>query len=270
MSEVDVLTAASHSAAPSKAKLRLTRPHKLIQRTIESKEVKDKWGYVSRPAWQGVDVRVSKGAKRNALIVLDRLFKALEKRGIEVSVFEGGRYDTNGTFAVRDHYDKVQLFVTEDNKKVPHEPTAAELRYKEEHKYSARIPKYDSVPTGVLRLTPGGIVDLTSEETLGKLVDKATDEVVQKLDEATEHRKVAEAERRRQMRRETEEREEKARAEALIEASAAFRRYREMMDYIEEVRRFGSAPDNQRKEGQSLDEWLKWAERRARCMHPLG
>lgn len=213
---------------------------------------------------------MSKGAKRNALIVLDRLFKALEKRGIEINVIEGGRYDANGTFAVRDHYDKVQIYVTEDNKKVPRSPTTAELRYKEEHPYSARIPKYDSVPTGVLRLTPGGVIDLSSEETLAKLIDKASDEVSQTLDEAAIHRKAAEAERRREMRRETEQREEKARAEALIEAAAAFRRYRDMMDYIEEVRRFGSAPDNQRKEGQSLDEWLKWAEWRARCMHPLG
>ena len=43
-----------------------------------------------------------------------------------------------------------------------------------------------------------------------------------------------------------------------------------MMDYIEEVRRFGRVPDNQRKEGQSLEEWLKWAESRARQLHPLG
>ncbi len=48
---------------------------------------------------------------------------------------------------------------------------AAELRHKEAHKYSARIPKYDSVPTGVLWLTRGGIVDLSSEEALASLIE---------------------------------------------------------------------------------------------------
>jgi hypothetical protein len=114
------------------------------------------------------------------------------------------------------------------------------------------------------------MVDLSSEEALARLIDKATDEVLQKLDEAEQKRRVAEAENRRKMRREEEEREEKTRAEALVSAAAAFRRYRDMMDYIEEVRRFGRAPDNQRKEGQTLEEWLQWAEWRARCMHPLG
>jgi len=42
------------------------------------------------------------------------------------------------------------------------------------------------------------------------------------------------------------------------------------MEYIEEVRRFGRVPDNQRKEGQSLEEWIRWAEWRARQIHPLG
>lgn len=50
MTEVDVVTTVSQSPDESAAKLRLTRPHKLIKRTIESKEVKDKCGYVSRPA----------------------------------------------------------------------------------------------------------------------------------------------------------------------------------------------------------------------------
>lgn len=136
-----VATSVAESPELSTAKLRLTKPHSLIKRTLEAKEEKDQWGYVRRPAWQGVDVRVSKGAKRSALAVLDRLFKALEKREIEIRVFEAGHYESNGTFAVRGHYDKVQVYVSEDHKKVPHTPTAAELRYKEEHKYSARIAK---------------------------------------------------------------------------------------------------------------------------------
>ncbi len=254
---------------PAQSKLRLTRPHALIKRTLERKEEKDQWGYVRQPAWKGVDVRVSKAAKRNALIVLDRLFKALEKDGIEVRMLDD-RYDSSGTFAVRDHHDKVQLYVTEENKKVPHSPTTDELRYKNEHPYSSRIPKFDSVPTGRLQLVPGGTVDLSSEEALAKLIAKATDEVLRLLDEAADRRKVAETERRHEWERQEQERNEKARVEAFFKAAAAYRQYRDVMDYIEEVRRFGRAPDNQREEGQTLEDWLQWAECHARSIHPLA
>jgi hypothetical protein len=250
------------------SKLRLQQPHKLIKRTLETKEEKDQWGYARRPTWRGVDIRVSKAAKRNALIVLDRLFKSLEQQDIQVAVFDG-HYEGDGTFATRGH-DKIQLYVEEEHKKVPHSPTEAELRYKKEHPYSARIPKYESVPTGKLNLVPGGVVDLSCEEMLSKVISKATDEVCQLLDAAAEQRRKAEAERRREADRQRQEQEEKSRVEALVKATAAFRQYRDMIDYIEEVRRFGKAPENQRKEGQSLEEWLRWAEWRARCIHPFA
>ena len=138
---------------------------------------------------------MSKSSKRNALIVLDRLFKSLEKEDIQVNVYDG-HYEKDGTFAVRGHYDKVQLYVEEEHKKVPHFATAEELQYKKEHPYSGRIPKYDSVPTGTLVLVPGGVVDLSSEEALAKLIAKATAEIVQLLDKAAQQREIAEGQRR--------------------------------------------------------------------------
>lgn len=253
----------------SPPKLRLTRPHPLIQRTIDSKVEKDAWGNERRPSWPGVDVRVSKPMKRSALIVLDRLFKALEKRDVEVSVLVGG-YNATGTYAIRNRQDKVQIYLSEAYKKVPHIPTAKELRDQQESPYSCRIPKHDSVPTGKLSLVPGGVVDLTSEETLSALVAKATDDILRQLEQERERREAAELARSREWERQRREQEEKARVESLHKAAAAFRRYREMMDYIEEVRRFGRVPENQRIEGQSLDDWLGWAEWQARMIHPIG
>ena len=250
-------------------KLRLTRPHPLIQRTLNNKATKDQWGNIQPPAWPGVDIRVSKSAKRDALIMLDRLFKALGKHDVEVSVEQGG-YRANGTFAVRGGYDKVQVYVTEENKKVPHVATEKELRHKAEYPYSARIPKYDSVPTGKLTLVPGGVADLSSEDALAKLIAIAVEDIVLQLDESRRRREVAEVERKREQDRQQAEREEKARVEALHKAGPPLRRYREIMDYIEEVRRSGRVPNDQRKQGQTLDEWLKWAEREARRIHPLG
>jgi hypothetical protein len=58
--------------------------------------------------------------------------------------------------------------------------------------------------------------------------------------------------------------------EALLKAAAALREYRVVTGYIEEVRRFGRVPDDQRREGQTLDDWLAWAEAQAQQVHPLG
>lgn len=63
---------------------------------------------------------------------------------------------------------------------------------------------------------------------------------------------------------------EKQRVEAMIKAATALREYRIVTDYIEEVRRFGRVPDDQRREGQTLDDWPAWAEAHAQEIHPLG
>ena len=52
------ITASVDSDSESKvSKLRLLRPHDLIKRTLESKEEKDQWGNVRRPARRGVDAQ---------------------------------------------------------------------------------------------------------------------------------------------------------------------------------------------------------------------
>jgi hypothetical protein len=258
----------TNTQSPTEVKLRLNKPHLLIQRTLDIKVEKDPYGYDRQPRWPGVDIRVSKSSKRNALIILDRLFKTLEKRDVEISVMDGG-YNANGTYAIRDRDDKVQLYVEEEHRKVPHVPTPKELREKE-GPFAPRIPKNDSVPTGKLTLVPGGVVDLSTEETLALLIAKAVDEIVHILDEQQARRKAAAAQQRREYERQKQEQEEKVRVESLHKAATAFRRYREMMDYIEEVRRFGRVPDDQGKEGQTLEEWLQWAEWQARIVHPIG
>ena len=117
---------------------------------------------------------------------------------------------------------------------------------------------------------PGGVADLSSEDTLAKLVAKAVAEIMHQLDKERDRREAAEAESHRKWEREKQEHEEKSRVEAFHKAASALHQYREIMEFIQEVRLFGRVPDNQRKEGQTLEEWLRWAEWRARHVHPLG
>lgn len=265
-------------AEPATEKLRLTKPHPLIQRMLEKEPPKpETHGYYRQlPSRPEVDVRVSKGQRRSALIVMDRLFKNLEARGLKVEVSEGHGYGSGdryeaGTYATSaGGRDRARLSISEEYKKVPHVPTAKELRDKERDKYGPAIPKYDDVPTGKLTLSPGGVVDLSTEAALGRVAEKAALEVMSALDRLKVEREAREEAQRREYCRQQEESAEKARVEALHKASAAMHRYRELMDYIAEVRRFGRVPADQKREGQTLEEWLRWAEWQARIIHPLG
>lgn len=237
------------------------------------------YGYYRQvPTRPEVDVRVSKVQKRPSLIVMDRLFKALEARDLKVEVSEGRNYGYGssdnhvaGTYATSEEgRDRTQLWIEEEYKKVPHVPTAKELRDKECDKYGPAIPKSDSIPTGKLTLNPGGVVDLSSEAAIGMLIEKSVAEIVAKLDQLKLERQAREEAQRREHRKEQDKAAEKARVEALHKAAVEMDRYRQLMDYIAEVRRFGRVPTDQKREGQTFEEWLRWAEWQARLIHPIG
>lgn len=244
---------------------RLTNPHNLIRRSMEEPK-KDQWGFTSHSRFQPVDARVSKQQKRLAMFVLDRLFKAIEAAEMQVEVLD--QHPHRGTYAIAG-YDKAQIYISEEQRQVEHVATPEELRRKAEYPRH-KIPKWDSVPTGRLILHPGGVVDLSSQEALAKLIDKAMADIRQTLATQRERRESEQRRRNEEFRREQEKRHEQERVELLHKSADALHRYEILMRYIEEVRRFGKVPDNQRREGQTLEEWLQWAEWQARILHPLG
>lgn len=248
------------------AKLRLRQPHPLVERLLNrTPPEKDRFGFPLRPEPRQIDVHVSKTQQRTALIVMDRFFKRLEAEGLEIALLEG---QESGTYAVRGR-DKTRISLGERYRDVEHIPTAKELKEKEQRPYT-RIPKWDSVATGTIALSPGGVVDASSEEAITQLVTKAVTDVVACLDKARLERERQEERQHQEWARQREVDAEKSRVTALHKATESLHRYRLMMDYIEEVRRFGEVPPDQRKEGQSLDDWLHWAEWQARIIHPLG
>ncbi len=267
----DSSQAATESAAPELTKApkfrpRLTKPHRLIQNTQPETTSRDAYGNRIRNPAKGVDIRVSRAAYRFALVVMDRFIKALESRDAHVEL-TADRHGL-GTFA-RDGHDRIQIHIHEKSKRVEHVSTAAELREKERSSWT-KIPKWEDVPTGELVLVPGGVVDLSSDQAIARLVEKAASDVIEELGRVGKKREAEEAVRRREWERQRRIQEEKSRVEAFFKASEALRQYRILADYIEEVRRFGRVPDDQRREGQTLDEWLGWAEAQAQRVHPLG
>lgn len=252
--------------APPGYKLRLIRPHPLVQNMRQRVETPDPYGRPSSSERQRLDVQVSKQMFKPALVVMDRLIKALETQGLKVEVTEDHR--GHGTYVCHGR-DRAQLSVRERTRRVEHVPTDKELREKERYSWT-RIPKWDDEHTGELELLPGGRVDLSSDEAIDLLVRKAVADAIELIGKARKRREAEEAERRREWERQQAIAAEKERVEAMKKAAAALREYRVLTDYIEEVRRFGRIPDDQRREGQTLEEWLAWAEAQAQQIHPLG
>lgn len=247
-------------------KWRLTKPHRLVQAALEADRAKpNPYTYRLPDPGLNLSIHVSKAQKRMALIVMDRLIKALAQQDIEVEVLDGP--PQRGAYAVVGH-DRTPVGLSELTKQVAHEPTAKELQ--DHEKYGSRIPKWDQAYTGELHLTPGGRVDLSSEQTLQKVIDKAVADVQAELAKAKAKREAEAEIRHREFERAETQRREDERVKALYAAADSFDRYCKLMDYIAEVRRFGRVPDNQRVEGQTLEEWLNWAEWRARHIHPIG
>ena len=245
---------------------RLTRPHPLIQNTRRPPEALDPYGRPSRNDRQRLDVQASKAMFKPALVVMDRFLKALEAHDLKVEITED--HQGRGTYAC-DGRDRVKLHIREITRKVEHVPSDKELREKERCSWT-KIPKWDDLPTGELDLTPGGRVDVSSDEAINLLVRKAVADVIELIGRARKKREAEEVERRREWEHQQAIAEEKRRVEALFKAAATLREYHVLTDYIEEVRRFGRVPDDQRREGQTLNEWLTWAEAQAQQIHPLG
>lgn len=248
-------------------KLRLTRPHPLISRTKYKNDPKNHQGHSLANDPDGVDVRVSRGQFRSALIIMDRLLKALEKQ--EFTIRLDTSYNSRGTYVYSGHYDKCQIYIQEEHRRVDHVLTARERAEKARYSFFS-APTWDFLPIGKLTLHPGGAVDLATEEALDDLIQRAVGEVIATIARATKERKEREAAQHKEFERQQREQEEKARSDAFYKSADALHRYRLLMEYIEEVRRFGRAPSNQLRDGQTLEEWLQWAQDKARSIHPLG
>lgn len=253
---------------PERIKLRLARPHPLISATSYKQDTKTPSGHSLPNDGDGADIRVSRPNFRTALAVLDCLFKALEQRGITI-YNERNNYHSKGTYARNNSHDRCQVWLEEKFQRVAHVLTAKEKA--ETVRYSFyRAQAWDYLPTGVLILHPGGCVDLSTQQAFDSFILQAAGQVMETIEHERSQREYREKVQREEARRAQIKAEEERRVKSLHEAAALLHQHRLLLDYIEEVRRFGRMPPNQTREGQTFEEWLSWAEAQARRMHPLG
>jgi hypothetical protein len=264
-----VVQNSEETIVPGQIRLRLTQPHPLIGKTEFKCDARNSNGHAMSNDHEGVDTRVSRGQFRVALAILDRLFKALGKEGLTIHNEQHNYRNRRGTYVFRGNSDSCQVYVEEEFRRVEHVPTAKEKAEQERYSFS-RPQRWDYVPTGELTLHPGGMVDLSNQEALDDLIKRSVTEVLEEIEQQRMSRVAREEKQHREAEERRREEEEKQRVESLHKSADALHRYRLLMEYIEEVRRHKRIPSNQLRDGQTLAEWIRWAEAQARAVHPLG
>ncbi|WP_322938034.1 hypothetical protein [Nocardioides bizhenqiangii] len=212
------------------------------------------------------DVRV------RALRILDALAKSAQARDYEVTApkAESGYRHAKGylNVTINGHPNVVDIEELKD--RVPHEPTAHELREKERYSWT-RIPDYDHVPSGRLQirlLRESAVRQDAFSDTKTINLENRLPVVMQEL----ELRAAAAEERTQRLERERQERQrqwEQVRDEAIVQARRLHRarvlsRQVELWRQAEEVDSYLAVvtekverlPDGSEK--RAATEWLAW------------
>lgn len=243
---------------------RLRKPHPLISRTKYKNGGCERPGHVLRNDHEGVDVRVSKAMFHTALSILDLLFKELETRNIEIdnqAGYNGGTYARRGQ-------DHCEIVLKEHFHRADHVMTAQEKARADKYSWD-RPPKWDFLPTGELSLVPGGTFNLQDDAGVRAQILDAASTIEQELERKKSARESEERRRHEEWERQQRIEHEKKKRESMLKSAQKLLEYRLLLAYIEEVRRVGRIPADQIEPGQTLEQWLAWAEERVRRLHPL-
>lgn len=228
-----------------------------------------------------------KETRDRAFRIMDALFKALEERGYDV----GGKPEPfGGTTLVTVLGVVFDVRLHEPCRRQVHLLTPEEQQRKKQYG-SVYVPAHDMVPTGKLCLefrTQGGWMVLAHrkdgervrlENTLNDLIVSVLRKVDAERQAAREWerkaaiqreaelRKQAEAERQRQLALAAEQ--EQARVQALLAEVKRWRDSREILAYLDEVRRVVTARGQVIEPGSTLAQWMSWAESVANSLDPL-
>lgn len=281
----------NHIAVPEQ----LADPHPLVARTEKSirSAQPNEFGIARPKARKCLDLAVSPALIDRSLRILDALLKALEARGLTVSVA-----DTD--------FPRTEVSVLEENigfqlyeEKVRQErlPTKHEIEW--ELRFSPERKFYETVPSGklVLQITDGSGLrrcwtdrsDRRVEQFLNSFVlgvFRAAESLKQARDEAErrwrdgqerearrqeeEQRRQKEREEQDRIRREEErrQREEEARMQKLDAEVTGWVKAKQIRAYVTAVRSAHESAGGIAS-GSELDDWLKWATGRADELDPL-
>jgi hypothetical protein len=112
-------------------------------------------------------------------------------------------------------------------------------------------------------------MDRKDDATVRSLVEAAAAQVEGELECTKASREAAEQAQRREWERQQRIQDEKQKTKSMLKSAQQLREYQVLLNYIEEVPRVGRIPTGQLEPRETLEQWLAWAEEKARRLHPL-
>jgi len=255
---------AAHEALPENRILvadRLSRPHPLVREAAAVLRPRSRRVDSVRP-WRidrCLDIRVTPKHLGRALRIFDALIKALDARGIQVSVVTD---DRRRHTQVELYGETVAFWLEERTAPHPHVPTEAENK-----EGSAGRRKWDHVPSGQLRLRIENPFLESARKTWSdghraKLEDLLNDFVGGLA-------VVADGLRARTVRWKHQREEEEQRVRTLEQQVDRWTRAAQVRAFADEAERRASAKGVPVTPASELGEWLAWARRHADRLDPF-
>jgi hypothetical protein len=265
--------------------LNLVNPHPLVksaQELLKNSKI-DEYGRVITKRLACLNVRVSQRNVRRALLIIDALIKALEKRDFTVELKQPG-YDGYYRTCVMILEEEVEFGIYEFARKIEHKMTPSEQKDQERYPslYSPR--PFDYTPSGKLSLLINSYARCPCKKILndrdGKPIEESLNSFVacliifaetKRAERLEDERKERERETARRLWEEQERKRqdlEKRIQELHLEVSKWIKS-RHLKEYIDTVRKRavekygGIHPDT------TLHDWLTWATEQAELLDPL-
>jgi hypothetical protein len=260
----------------------LDSPHSLIamtQRSLMGAKVDDRG--LKQPRARGcLDIHVGQDSIDRATLIMDTLVKALETRGLDISVAKEPSFSTS--VSVMD--EVIQFGLSEDFNRTERKLTAAQMKEKEKHPWMYSRQEYDYSPNGILSLMIKNDDSLNTRKTwsdgrrqrledclnsfVGGLIKAAI--AIKHLRTEREQRELRWQEERRQ-REESERirREEEEKLKALDREVESWHRSQKIRSYIDAVKKWGITKYGEIKPDSKLQQWLTWATGQADRLDPL-
>lgn len=261
----------------------LLSPHPYVARAEKNlrNARRNSSGILSPLAKKCLDLQIGPNSLDRALRIMDALIKALESRGINVSISEEG----NRATSVSVLGETLQFGIEETLNRTERELTKAQKKEKEKYAWLYNRPQYDYSPSGSLVLkiksSEGRGFRRTWSDGKKQRVEDALNSFIVGLIKAAEAIKAERLERERWKRewqekeRQREEmarlrREEEERLQSLDKQVVGWHKSRQIRAYIEAVRQAAIQKHGQIAEGSQLDQWLTWANQQADRIDPLS
>jgi hypothetical protein len=248
---------------------RLARPHPLVAGWIAARErqVREKENVYDSRLKRHVKPVPHTAMERRRLLVADTVFKAVEKRGVSVSI--GERLVLLMTLGT----ERIEFQIRYRLKRGRRSLTADELRWRgaDAQTWKCELNETDSLVFEIKTWLPRGLRTGWEDSKRGRIEDQL-DEIVDSIMAAfpvlEEQRRQREEEKRRweqtareQYRREEEARLELARFRKLLEHAAGWREIGFARAFIVALRE-AMPPDSPVIAGHDIEVWLSWADRK--------